>query len=183
MRRSVRAGLRGLLLREERLQDRPFLELLEEVLSWKAEVPDLWVGVHDRVHLALVAGADGVHLGFRSLDARRVRDLVGEMTLGCSTHAGDDPRLGEICDYVFHGPVFDTPSKRGWKEPVGLEGLRQAVLDWDVPVLGIGGIDPGRARAVLDAGAAGVAALRGILGQDHPAREVQAYLAQLEPRP
>ncbi len=176
---AARAGLEGVLLREPRWEDGA---LLAAARALRALFPDVWLAVHDRPHVALAAGADAVHLGFRSLPPALVRERLGgpgACGIGRSTHAGDEPASWRGADYLFLGPVRDTPSKRGWREPIGLEGLRQGIASAGLPVLAIGGLGPADARGVLDAGAHGLAVRAGILAAADPAAAVRAYRAAL----
>jgi thiamine-phosphate pyrophosphorylase len=162
-------GLRAILLREPQLSDAALLALLVEVCKLRSTHPDLWVGVHDRPHLALAAGADGAHLGFRSLsvpDARRV--VERQCALGLSTHVGDSPARWDAADYLFHGPVHDTPSKRGLLDPIGLDGLADFCAQTHLAVWGIGGLEPRHANELRRAGAAGAAVLRGVCAVSDP---------------
>jgi thiamine-phosphate pyrophosphorylase len=174
VRAALAGGLRGVLLREPELEDRAFERVacaLRELLG----AVDGWLGLHDRVHLAHATRADAVHLGFRSLAPATVRASWPELTIGLSTHAGDDPAEWAAADYLFHGPVFATP-KAHPVEPVGIPGLRRAIASTELPVWGLGGIGAGQAADVLDAGARGVAVLSGVLRDDDPGRRAAEYL-------
>jgi thiamine-phosphate pyrophosphorylase len=178
LRAAISAGLRGVVLREPDLGDRAFLE----AARWlRDELPaDGWLALHDRVHLAREGRADAVHLGFRSLAPLEARKLVGEeVAIGFSAHAGDEDAAWIGCDYLFCGPVFDTPSKRGLVEPTGLGGLASAVRRASAPVHALGGVRPEHAVGCLAAGARGIAVLSGVLGAADPARETARYLAAL----
>lgn len=173
----VRAGLRGFLLREPALSDRETLELARAL---RDVIGDGWLAVHDRVHLAAACRADAVHVGFRSLRPEAARALVDPgVGVGFSAHATDDPILWAACDYVFFGPVFDTPSKRGLVDPVGFEGLARAVRSTSVGVWGLGGLVPEHVPGVVDAGAGGLAVLGGITRSADPASACGRYLAAL----
>lgn len=176
---AVGAGLPALLVRERALPDRALFALLRELR--RAGPP--WLGCHDRVHLALAAGCDAVHLGFRSLaaaDARRIATRVGPpLAIGLSTHADDDPAAWDGASYLVHGPVRATPSKRGLREPIGTAGLERAVGRAAVPLLAIGGLGPDDVRPVLATGAHGLVVLRGILASEDPARATERYLRAL----
>lgn len=172
---AARAGLEGVLLREPRWEDGP---LFAAARALRALLPGGWLAVHDRPHVALAAGADAVHLGFRSLPAGLVRERLGgpgAPAIGRSTHAGDGPASWHGADYLFLGPVRDTPSKRGWREPIGLDGLREGIARARLPVLAIGGLRPEDARGVLQAGAHGLAVRAGILQAADPAAACRAY--------
>jgi thiamine-phosphate pyrophosphorylase len=173
----ARAGLRGVLLREPLLSDRVTLDLARELRRLFA---DAWLGLHDRVHLAEECGADAVQLGFKSLApavARRV--LAADVAIGFSAHAGDDDSAWIDCDHLLFGPVFDTPSKRGLQEPVGLDGLARATRRTKLPLWAIGGLQPAHAAGVLASGAAGMAVLGGIVRAPLPADACAQYLDAL----
>jgi thiamine-phosphate pyrophosphorylase len=112
--------------------------------------------VNDRLDVALAAGVDGVHLPANGLPAAGVRPFV--KTLGCSIHSVEDGVKAERdgADFVVFGAVFDTPGKR----PAGLQALRAVTAAVKIPVLAIGGITNENTPAVLEAGAAGIAAIR-----------------------
>jgi thiamine-phosphate pyrophosphorylase len=165
---ALEGGLRAILFREPRLGDGAWLAAFEQ-LRGRAPRETIWLGAHDRVHLGVLAGADAVHLGFRSLPIARARELVGgEMAIGLSTHAGDDIAKWEEADYLFHGPVRPTPSKVGLKDPIGIEGLTAAVASTPLPLFALGGMRPEDVAGALEAGAHGVAVLSGILGAGSP---------------
>lgn len=120
--------------------------------------------VNDRADLARAAGADGVHLTARSLEASIVRRAFGpELLIGVSTHSPAEARAAyeHGADFAVYGPVFDTPSKRAYGPPVGLEALREVAQKLaPFPLVALGGVTLENARDVLSAGAAGVAAVR-----------------------
>ncbi|HJM58220.1 MAG: thiamine phosphate synthase [Planctomycetes bacterium] len=175
VRAARRVGLRGVLLREPQLPDGAFTGL---AVSLKAILDEGWLGLHDRPHLVAGVGAQGVHLGFRSLTALEARRCVGpEVAIGVSTHAGDSPGLWEGADYLFHGPVYAPLSKPAHLAPIGLGGLREFVEPLGLPVWGLGGMTPELAPAVIAAGAAGVACLGGLLSGADPA-EAYARFAE-----
>lgn len=190
LREALDAGLPGLLVREPHLSDRDLAVLFEAALA--ARAPGTWTALHDRVHLAAALGADAVHLGFRSLAPADVRAGFGErLTIGLSTHAGDDPAAWSAADYLFHGPVHATPAKApapyasapagaGLPQPIGFDGLRRAVRRADRPLWGLGGLAPRDVAPALLVGAQGVAVLSGILGGRGPGEATRAYLEALQ---
>ena len=134
--------------------------------------------VNDRVDLARMAGADGVHLPERSLPIEAVRPLLSPgMLVGCSVHSADDARravdLG--ADYVFLGPIWETPSHQG-RPPLGLHALRG--LD-AIRVVAIGGVTAERARECREAGAWGVAAISALWRSRDPAAATAEMLISL----
>lgn len=112
--------------------------------------------VNDDVELARRIGADGVHLGEDDMNIDMARSRLGtEAIIGISCY--DDlarARLAEErgADYVAFGAIFPSPTKPQARH-AGLETLRMARSELDVPICAIGGIDVGNAAAVGEAGA------------------------------
>ena len=120
--------------------------------------------VNDRADVAARAGADGVHLTTRSLEAVIVRQSFGpDFLIGVSTHTLAEARAArdEGADFAVFGPVFDTPSKRAYGPPVGLESLGEAARELSpFPLVALGGVTCENAASALTAGARGVAGIR-----------------------
>lgn len=111
--------------------------------------------MNDRADLCLLAGFDGVHVGQDDLSPEGVRRIIGdELWLGISTH--NPAQLSEAtqkpANYLAVGPVFATLSKANPDPVIGLEGVRQAKLLTDKPLVAIGGITRANCRAVIQAG-------------------------------
>ncbi len=140
--------------------------------------------VNHHVEVAAAVGADGVHLGFRSLAPERARAIVGsDAVIGASTHNAGELRraIDGGCDYVTYGPIFDTPSKRGLVAPCGLDALRQAVeRAAPTPVFALGGVGAKQIRAVRATGVHGVAFIRAVLSADEPARGASRIQSEWE---
>jgi thiamine-phosphate pyrophosphorylase len=137
--------------------------------------------VNDRADLALMAGADGVHVGQTDLPATAVRNLAAEpFVVGLSTHSSAqvDAACLEPVSYVAIGPVFATTSKVGATDPaVGIDGVRSAAARAaarGVPVVAIGGVTLEAAPLVLAAGAASVAVISDLL-VGNPAARIRQY--------
>ena len=120
--------------------------------------------VNDRADIARAAGADGVHLTTRALEASIIRRAFGpDFLIGVSTHTPAEARAAreQGADFAVFGPVFDTPSKRAYGPPLGLESLRELAQKLSpFPLVALGGVTLDNASAALDAGASGVAAIR-----------------------
>ena len=152
---AVRDGVDLIQVREKDLDARDLYDLV-------CRVRDAAVGtgtkvlVNDRLDVAIAAKIDGVHLPGNGLPIERVRPLV--RLLGCSTHTVEEALHAERdgADFVIFGPVFETPGKT----PVGIDALRSVAAAVRIPVLAIGGITNENTQQVLNAGAAGIAAIR-----------------------
>ncbi len=133
--------------------------------------------VNDRVDVALAAGARGVQLGRRSLAVADARALVGAgMLLGASVHGvGEAREAAEAgADFLLAGAVYPTATHPG--EPGGGLRLIESVAALGIPVVAIGGVTPERAGELRRAGAAGMAAIRGVWGAPSPGDAVQRYV-------
>jgi len=146
--------------------------------------------VNDRFDLALLAGADGVHLGQDDLAPADVPAAARErLRIGRSTHTLDEVRAAaqEPVDYVAFGPVFGTASKDSPYTPRGLALLAEAArLALPRPLVAIGGIDAARAPQLGPAGAAGAAVISAVAGAEDPVAATRALVEALragrEPR-
>lgn len=177
---ALAAGLPGVLLREPGLDERATLALGGALGALRARFPGLWLGLHDRAHLAHSLRVDAVHLSFRSLRPSELRAWLGPgIALGLSTHAPDDPRSWLGADYVFHGPLHTTQSKAMRQEPLGFEGLARAGRVAACPVLALGGVGPADLARLRREGMHGAAVLSGVFGSADPARATRAYLEAL----
>jgi thiamine-phosphate pyrophosphorylase len=173
-------GRAAVHLREKDLGGRPQLALARR-LAAACRAHGALLLVNDRVDVALAAGADGVHLPAAGLPPAEARRLLPPGALvGVSCHGEDDVRRARDggADYATFGPVFDTPSKRGYGPPVGLAALERAAR-LGLPLVALGGLDPARAVAARAAGAHGVAVLRAWLLGDAPSTAVDALLPQV----
>ena len=119
----------------------------------------LKVLVNERIDVALLAGASGVHLRANGPPVDRVRAIVpAGFLIGRSAHSDEEIERARSADYLVFGTVFATPSKPG-EAGQGLAALRRAVERFRGPVLAVGGVTPANASSVLATGAAGYAAI------------------------
>ena len=139
--------------------------------------------VNDRCDLALMAGADGVHLGQHDLPIEAACRLLGPTAVvGLSTHDAQqvDAAVRQTVSYLAFGPVYDTRTKDTGYAAVGLDAVRRTTAAAGTrPVVAIGGITLATAAEVVAAGAASVAVISDLLAGGDPARRVSDYLAAL----
>jgi thiamine-phosphate pyrophosphorylase len=167
-----------------RVKDRPAGEVLEAARRIVARAAGrALVLVNDRADLALLAGADGVHLGDEDLPVADARRLVGpDLLVGRTTRTLDEARaaLAAGADHVGFGPIFATRSKALTVAPRGLDGLRAVTAALGAPVVAIGGIGAGTIGDVAAAGAACAAVIDAIFGGDDPAARARALVAAFD---
>jgi thiamine-phosphate pyrophosphorylase len=161
----ARAGARLIQLRVKGSADRPWLAAARAAVA-AAHASGASLVVNDRADIAVLSGADGLHVGQDDLPGSEARAVIGAgLLLGVSTH--DLAQLAAAAsgpaDYVAIGPVFPTRSKDDPDPVVGLETVRQARAATSRPLVAIGGITRARAREVVRAGADGVAVVSDLL--------------------
>lgn len=130
--------------------------------------------VNDRLDVALVAGADGVHLGADDLPVEAVRALAPPgFLVGATCRGPEGAREAQVqgADYVGLGPVYRSTTKAGLPDPVGLEVLAQTARV--LPTVAIGGITTDRVRDVMATGALGVAVVAAVWRASDPPRAAQ----------
>lgn len=147
-----------------------------------ARAAGLLVLINDDPHLAVTLDADGAHVGSSDMAVATARAVLGpDRVLGAS--AGDLHRahaaVAAGADYLGVGAIFDAsatkPDASPARGPEILAHFRADPLLTSVPLVAIGGMTPARARTCIDAGATGVAAIRGMLGAADRADAVRAF--------
>jgi len=139
------------------------------ILSELLKVQNIPFLVNDHVDVARAVGAAGVHLGQGDVSPEEAREKLGDLAIIGQTAftpehmAAVDP---SIVDYVGCGPFYETKTDKG-KPVLGPEKFKEIIVLSPVPVVGIGGITPDNAQAVIDAGANGVAMMRSISAADN----------------
>ena len=158
-RRAAGAGVDLIHIRERDLGGASLAALVSDLVA-VTRGSTTRVVVNDRIDVALVSGADGVHLRGDSVSVVAARRLLPPpLLVGRSVHTVQEASAASDADYLIAGTVFPSAAKPGAAELLGLDGLRAIVSASAVPVLAIGGITPDRIAEVLAAGAAGIAAI------------------------
>ena len=168
VRLALEGGVRSVQLREKDLSVRELLSLARELRGVTREF-GAKLFINDRVDVARAVEADGVHLGLQSMPVDAVRRIVGtSMMIGASTHSVQEAKDAETkgADFITYGPIFDTPSKAAYGQPVGKDSIKSVKYEIEIPIFAIGGIKSGNAIKVFGAGAAGVAVISSILAAD-----------------
>ena len=176
---ALAGGVDAVQLRERDMSARELYALALKLRAITREAGAALI-VNQRLDVALAVGADGVHLGWRSLSPTDVRKLAGEKFLiGISCH--DRPQIHAAeearASYALLGPVFHTSSKEGLVHTIGLGPLKNLVSVARIPVLAIGGITPENAAQVMETGVAGLAAVSALIDPEDPAAVARAFRA------
>ncbi|TDF96797.1 thiamine phosphate synthase [Paenibacillus piri] len=150
---------------------------LRQVLEQGARLRDLCRGhgvafiVNDRVDVAVLLDADGVHVGQDDIPGAEARRLLGSGKLvGISAGTMEEAEwaMANRADYLGVGPVYATATKQDAGEAIGTDLIGAITDRWKIPVVGIGGIGADNAAPVIKAGAAGVAVVSAITRQANP---------------
>jgi thiamine-phosphate pyrophosphorylase len=159
---AIRGGVTAVQLRSSVLSDRERLELARAMVS-QLPVP---IFVNDRLDIALIAGAAGVHLGADDLAPDQARHPTpSEFVIGASVGTDEEAVRGQAADYWGVGPLRVSPTKPGAGPPLGIEGVARLIdQNSDRPVVAIGGVRPEDLIALRTIGCSGVAVSSGILG-------------------
>lgn len=179
VRESIAGGVDIIQLREKNLPDRRIVEMGQAIRKWTHEGPALFI-MNDRPDLAVLADADGVHLGHDDLSVYDARRIVGpDRIVGISTHSIEQARQAEKegADYIGVGPVFSSTTKSFQDDQlVGLDLVRQVAEEISIPWFPIGGISLENLGQVIDAGATRVAVSSAICSQRNHTEVAQNFV-------
>jgi thiamine-phosphate pyrophosphorylase len=147
-------------IREKKLEAKELMDLALKARAAKSSDKSLLL-INERADIALAAGLDGVHLPEKACSAMALRTFAPGLIYGCSVHSALSLRIAEEsgADYLLFGPVFDTPSKRKYGPPQGLENLEALCQATSLPVFAVGGINPENAARCIAKGAYGIAGI------------------------
>lgn len=190
VRAAVAGGVTAVQVRDKHASRRDLLSLTRAVQAAVADRPDVPVVVNDAVDVALLAGADGVHLGQEDLPAAEVRKLLGpDRLLGLSVESADDLVAAlelppGTLDVVGLSPVWATPTKPEAGPGLGLDAVRELALTAHTDGLlavAIGGIDAGRAAAVAATGVDGICVVSAVCAAPDPQTAADRLLSAVTP--
>lgn len=178
VRECLGAGLPAVQVREKDLGAADLAQLCRALRGPTAERGALLI-VNDRMDVALAVGADAVQRTSTSLPIEDIRAVADKrLRIGASVHSREEALAAAAAgaDWLVFGPIYDTPSKRTYGAPQGLQALERTARAVQIPVVAIGGITPGRVGEVRRAGAAGVAVISAILTAESPAEMTRRFL-------
>jgi thiamine-phosphate pyrophosphorylase len=179
---ALEGGVRAVQLREK---DLPPAELYE--LAWEMRVLtsryDARLLINERIDIALAVEADGVQLGVTSMPVTAARRIAPDLLIGYSSHGVGEAAaaIAKGADFATFGPVFPTPSKAVYGQPVGLGELQRACsLPVGDLIFALGGIKRENIQQVTSAGCYRVALISDILAATDPAAAAEAFRRGLQ---
>lgn len=178
VKQMIDGGIRVIQYREKNKYSRAMYEECQVIREMTRTAGVTFI-INDHIDLAMLVGADGVHIGQDDLPPEAVRRLIGQdMLIGLSTHsisqAQEAVRCGVI-DYIGVGPIFKTQTKKDVCDPVGLAYLEHVVKNVDLPFVAIGGIKEHNIALVRNCGAKIIALVTEIVGS----QDIKAKIAAI----
>lgn len=179
---ALAGGVQALQLREKDLSARQLYELAVKLRLLTRQY-NARLLINDRIDIAMAVGADGVHVGAGSLPVAQVRRILGpEFLIGYSAHSVGEALRAESdgADFLTFGPVYHTPSKLKYGEPVGLSQLAAAASSLNIPVFALGGVKNTAIPEVMATTCHGVAVISEIISAPDPQSAATFLLEKIE---
>lgn len=167
---ALRGGVKAVQLREKDLPDD---ELLELALSLRRLTREFGARllINRRLDICLAAGADGVHIGAGCPSPGELRSSTEqELLIGYSSHGLEEACSAEAAgaSFVTFGPVYPTPSKAAYGNPLGTSSLKQVCQLLTIPVFALGGIKQATIGETIASGAHGIALISAVIAAPNP---------------
>lgn len=160
-REACKGGARVIQYRDKNSTRKEMLEIADKIREITRKFETLFI-VNDFIDIALISGADGVHLGQDDIPVKRAREIIpDDFIVGVSTHSLEqaiDAEKAEA-DYIGIGPVFSTPTKEDYV-PIGFSTVGEVVRSVSIPAVAIGGIKLDNVEQLVEIGVKNVAMIR-----------------------
>jgi thiamine-phosphate pyrophosphorylase len=178
---AIDGGVGTVQLREKDLSTSDLYSLAKEIRKI-TERKGTNLIINDRVDIAIAVDADGVHLGWQSLEIDMVRRMIGQdKIIGFSAHSLEEAERAENsgADYISISPIFDTVNKDYLIKPLGVGEIGKIKMQINIPVIALGGINENNVDSVLKNGADGIAVISAILLSDRPEQAVARICSEM----
>ena len=178
---ALKGGVTMLQLREKNASGKEFLEKAVKLreLTKKYNVKFI---INDRVDIAMISDADGVHVGQSDIPANKVRELMGEdKIVGVSARTVEEAiRAKENgADYLGVGAMFNTRTKLDAKS-VSIEKLKEIQEVVKLPVVAIGGLSLSNIDKLKECNVDGYAVVSAILGASNIKLECEKWIEKIQ---
>ena len=168
---AIRGGADIIQLRDKTLQTGELIETAVRIKKICQENNVLFI-VNDRVDIAMLSNADGVHLGRDDISIKDARKLLGKnKIIGGTAHSLNEALESEKngADYIGFGHIYPTNSKFKKTKPKGIGLLGKVCKAVKIPVIAIGGINLENAKEVLSTDVHGIAVIGSVVKSEFPA--------------
>ena len=182
----LQGGAQIVQLRDKHSEDRHLLEKARFFRRKTAEAGALFL-VNDRVDIALLAGADGIHLGQKDLPPEEVRTLAPDMLIGISCNTEEQAReLGKLeqkgtlpVSYYNIGPLYTTGTKEGLAEFIGPGAIERFFSHLAIPFTVMGGIKLEHVPELVAKGARRIAVVTALTKAGDIAGETEQWVQSI----
>ncbi len=178
----IKGGIKIIQLREKILkeEDRKFLRIAKEMRKICNDNDAIFI-INDRVDIAILSDADGVHLGQDDIKINDARKIFGfDRIYGLSTHNYKqvEESIKIKPDYIGYGPIFQTKSKENPDPTVGIESLKKLKDKFKniPPIVAIGGINLTNIKEVISCKPEMICVMSGIIGNENIETTVKKYM-------
>ncbi len=176
----ILAGVKIIQLREKLLNDKKILKIAKEMKKICNDNEAIFI-VNDRLDIAILSEADGIHLGQDDIGVNDARKIFGfEKIYGLSTHNIDqvENAIKIMPDYIGFGPIFPTKSKENPDPVVGVDMLKNLKQKFKniPPIVAIGGINITNIKDVICCKPEMICVMSGIIGSNNIFEETKKYL-------
>jgi thiamine-phosphate pyrophosphorylase len=158
------------------IKDGPYLEVIQKAqkLCQNTDTPFI---INDRLDLALITKADGLHLGASDIPYLEARRLLPNKIIGLSNHHGEDVERHRHfdADYFSLGPIHATTSKLTPDPVMGIRQFERLLPLFNGPVVGIGGLTPENLGALCEARVDFAGVISGIWKNPDPLNSLRLY--------
>jgi len=171
---AIKGGADVIQFRDKNMPTGGMIETAKKLKKICSKAGVLFI-VNDRVDIALVSDADGVHLGKEDIPVKEARKLLGKSKIiGGTAHNIKEAKKAQEngADYLGFGHIFTTDSKFKETPPVGPNVLKKVVNIINIPVLAIGGIELENISDVIKTGVHGIAVIGSVVKSKNPQKAV-----------
>jgi thiamine-phosphate pyrophosphorylase len=178
---AIEGGAQMIQFRDKESSDKEFLEKVKKIqkVTKKKKIPLI---INDRVDVAQLIDAEGVHLGEDDLPIKEARRILGsEKIIGASACDLKSAKLKEKegADYIGLGPIFETSSK-DIEKPLGIEILKEANKILHLPLFPIGGINLSNLEQIISTGTKRIAVISAIFMAEDVKKATKKLLRKLK---
>lgn len=181
IREALSAGVDFIQLREKDLSSAEYLRRARRLVEL-AKGSGAKVIINDRVDIAMLSGADGVHLGQEDVPVADARGLMGpEKLIGATAKTPEQAKRAQAegADYLGSGAWFSTQTKKD-AVPITEERYRQIMEAVTIPDVAVGGITVENCTGPIACGCDGLAVSGGIMQSEHIGETIRQFRRILE---
>ena len=174
---AIKGGVKIVQLREKNISTKDFYEKALKVKEICKNYGALFI-INDRLDIAQVVGADGVHLGQSDMPIEKAREILKDKFLiGATARNVEEAKIAELlgADYIGSGAIFGTNTKDNAKK-LEIGELKKIVASVKIPVFAIGGINIDNVSILKNIGLQGICAVSGILSEKDCKKAVDMML-------